>query len=97
MFRHARLQLSLSKGTLASYFRIRHYHSPKDMRFRTYPRSFPVAMINIMQHGKNFLKVHEFEDNYTLNCVQFESDGLIDPYLAEVGDGSQIPCEFQNP
>lgn len=88
MFRRTRLQSYLSKGILAPRVGVRHYHSPNDMRFRTYPRSFPVAMLNIMNYGENFLKIQEFEDCYTHNCVQIESDGLIDPYFAEPGEGS---------
>ena len=43
-------------------------------------------MLNIMDYGKRFLKVTEFEDTYFHNCVRVESNGLIDPYLA-VGEG----------
>ena len=57
------------------------------MRFRVYPRLFPFAMLNIMNYGKRFLKVGEFEDLTTHNLVQIESDGSIDPYLPEPTEG----------
>ena len=45
-------------------------------------------MLNIMNYGKRFLKVVEFEDLTIHNLVQIESDGLIDPYLPEPKEGS---------
>ena len=60
-------------------------------------------MLNIMNYGQRFLKEKESEDVYTHNCVQIESDGLIDPYLTDpgdltgLGDGSSIFCGFQDP
>ena len=41
-----------------------------------------------MNYGKKFSKVVEFEDLFTHNVVQIESDGLIDPYLPEPREGS---------
>ena len=86
MFPRARLQSYLSKGFLAPYVRVRHYHSPEEMRFRIYPRSFPVAMLNIMNYGQRILKERDFEDCLTHNVARIESDGLIDPYLATCAD-----------
>ena len=79
MFWPKKVQLCLSKRLLAPSLRNRRYYSANEMRFRVYPRLFPFAMLNIMHYGKRFLKVEEFEDLFTHNCVQIESNGLIDP------------------
>ncbi len=86
MFRRGIFQPIFSRRLSAPCPGNRRSYSPHEMRFRMYPRSFPFAMLNIMDYGKRFLKVTEFEDTYFHNCVQVESNGLIDPYLA-VGEG----------
>ena len=53
-------------------------------------------MLNIMNYGKRFLKVGEFEDLTDHNLVQIESDGSIDPFLPEPRDGSQLPGNLEN-
>ena len=66
---------------------MKRYYSANEMRFRVYPRLFPFAMLNIMNYGKRFLKIGEFEDLTTHNLVEVESNGLIDPYLPEPREG----------
>ena len=83
----AKVQPIFPRRLLApSPWKKRHY-SADEMRFRIYPRLFPFAMLNIMNYGKRFLKVVEFEDLTTQNLVQIESDGLIDPYFNEPAHG----------
>ena len=53
-------------------------------------------MVNFMNYGKKFLKVGEFEDLFTHNVVQIESDGLIDPYLPEPREGSSLPKHLEH-
>ena len=66
------------------------------MKFRVYPRLFPFAMLNIMNYEKRFLKVQEFEDLYTHNCVQIEGNDLIDLYLTDPAEGSWIFKEIEH-
>ena len=88
MFWPVKVQPYLSKRPLAPSLSITRRYSADEMRFRIYPHRFPLAMLNIMNYGKRFLKVEEFEDLTTHNLVRIESDGLIDPYLLEPGGGS---------
>ena len=88
MFWPGKVQPCLSKPLLAPSLRNRRQYFANEMRFRVYPRLFPFAMLNIMNYGKSFLKVQKLEDTYTHNCVQIESDGLIDPYLTGPAEGS---------
>ena len=57
------------------------------MRFRIYPHLFPIAMLNIMQYGKKFLKAVDPEYSSMHNGVLIESNGTIDPYRHWGGQG----------
>lgn len=43
------------------------------MKFRIYPRRFPLPMVNIMIYNNTFSKVHEKEAVYFHNCVEIEA------------------------
>ena len=61
-----------------------------------YPRLFPFAMLNIMQHGKKFLKAMDLTlGDSSHNGVRIESNGMIDPYLPWSRLGSLFP-DFPN-
>lgn len=66
------------------------------MDFRIYPRRFPFAMINIMNHGRKVLKVVEEEDLYFYNCVHIERNGSINPYLSSIEAGKYVPQELEH-
>lgn len=51
------------------------------MRIRIYPRSSPFDMLDIMNHGKRFLKVEESEDISPHNVIRIEDSGLVDTYV----------------
>lgn len=65
------------------------------MKFETYPRAFPFAMLNIMNHGKRFLKAEEEDDDNSHNCVRIESNGLVDPDVPSQGEGSSVLKQFE--
>ena len=91
MFWPGKAHLCLSKRLLGSRLSKRRYYSTSDMRSRTYPRFFPFAMLNIMQHGKKFLKATDLISDSRLNSVLIESNGMIDPNLPLSGLGSSFP------
>ena len=91
MFWPGKAHLCLSKRILASRLSKRRYYSANDMRLRIYPRLFPFAMLNIMQHGKKFLKARDLTYGSMHNSVIIESNGMIDPYLPMSGLGSSFP------
>lgn len=84
----AKLQPVLSQRIAGRRLRENRSFSANEMRFQVYPRFFPFAMLTIMNYGKRFLKVAEFEDLTTHNLVQIESDSLIDPCLPESKEDS---------
>lgn len=49
------------------------YYSISEMKFRIYPRRFPLPMVNIMIYNNTFSKVHEKEAVYFHNCVEIEA------------------------
>ena len=88
MFLPGNFQSCVAKRLLAPCPTIRRFYSANEMRSRVYPHLFPFAMLNIMNHGKRFLKVEETEDLFVHNCVRIESNGLIDPYVTNPEEGS---------
>ena len=91
MFWPGKAHLCLSKRLLGLRLSKRRYHSAGDMRFRIYPRLFPFAMLNIMQHGKKFLKAKDLTYDSMHNSALIEDNGMIDPYLPMSGLGSSFP------
>ena len=88
MNRHCKAHLYLSAQLLRPHPSNRRLYSN---RFQIYPRLFPFAMLNIMQHGKKFLKINDPTCDGSLNSVLIESNGMIDPYLPFSGVGSSFP------
>ena len=91
MNRQGKARFWLSKRLLSSHLGKRRLYSASDNRFQIYPRLFPFAMLNIMQHGKKFLKINDPTCDGSLNSVLIESNGMIDPYLPFSGVGSSFP------
>ena len=91
MFWQGKTHLCLSKRLPGSCLGKRRYYSASDMKFRLYPRLFPFAMINIMQHGKKFLKATDDIWGSRHNRVLIGTNGMIDPYFPRSSMGSFLP------